>query len=296
MRIWPAVAVALLATPAAPALAQSDPQSGTPLPAREPARAPAREPAREPEISSPIHDHFYAYAAFYSPVVHTDMRVDPRNAPPGVTGTPVSAERDLGLPGRLNQGRVEFMFRLRERNKLRVDYFEANRSGTRLLTNNLVFGDVTFAAGETLLSSIDWRVFGLTYTYSLYRSERLEIGTGLGVYALQAEARGVVPSTGQNQDVSAAEPIPTIPLDFTWCISRRFAFTARANYLRAAISGSSGSLSDLHGDLQYRWNPYFSLGLGYTSMRTSIHLRSGSFPGEVSQHFDGAEGFVRVSF
>lgn len=284
MRIWLAVALVLLAARAAPALADREAES-----VQEP-----RPPV--PEIPSPIHDRFYAYAAFYSPAVHTNIRVDPTNAPPGTTGTPVNAERDLGLPGRLNQGRVEFMFRLRERNKLRIDYFEANRSATRVLTNNLAFGDTTFAAGETLQSSLDWRVFGLTYTYSLYRSERFEVGTGLGVYALQVEARGVVPSTGQNQDVSAADPVPTIPLDFTWCISRRFAFTARGNYVHAAISGTSGSLSDLHGDLQYRWSPYFSLGLGYTSMRTSVRRGSGSFPGTVSQDFAGAEGFVRFSF
>ena len=38
----------------------------------------------------------------------------------------MSGERDLGMPSRLRQGRVDFMFRLRERSRLRVDYFEAD--------------------------------------------------------------------------------------------------------------------------------------------------------------------------
>lgn len=284
MRTWLAVAALFLAIQAAPAFADRDKESGAPL------------PPRPPETVSPIRDHFYVSAAFYSPAVHTDLRVDPSNAAPGVTGTPVNAERDLGLPGRLHQGRVEFMFRMRERNKLRVDYFEADRSASRVLANNIVFGNVTFDGGQLAQSSINWRMFSLTYTYSLYRTDRFEIGTGLGAYFLQAEAMGSVPAQGQSQDVSAAEPFPTVPLDLTWCISRRFAFTARGNYLRASLSGFSGWLSDVHADIQYRWNPNFSLGVGYTSIRTSLTRHGGSFPGAFAMDFDGADGFVRFSF
>jgi hypothetical protein len=284
MRIWLALAALFVVAQAPAARADRDPESGAPLPPHPAAAA------------SPIHDRFYVDAAFYAPAVHTDLRVDPTNAAPGVTGTPVNAERDLGLTSRLNQGRVEFMFRMRERSKLRVDYFEADRSASRVLPNDLVFGNVTFAAGQTLQSEIDWRMFGLTYTYSLYRSDRLEIGTGLGAYFLQAEAIGSVTATGQYQDVSAADPFPTLPLDLTWCISRRFALTARANYLRASLNGFTGWLSDLHGDLQYRWKPNFSLGMGYTSMRTSLARHEGSFPGMFALYFDGAEAFLRFSF
>lgn len=285
MRIWLAVIALVLATAAPLARADRDKQSGAPL------------PPHPPERSSPIHDHFYILGAFYPPAVHTEVRIDPTiGVPPGTVGTQVNAERDLGLPGRLHQGRVEFMFRLRERNKLRVEYYEADRSAARTLANTIIFGDQTFLAGERVQTMIDWRSFGLTYTYSLYRSDRFEAGTGLGVYFMQAEALGAVPATGQQTDKSAAEPIPTLPLDLTWCISRRFAATARANYLRATISGFSGTFTDLHGDLQYRWNPYFSLGLGYTRMRISLSGDSANIPGVVSMNYTGPEAFIRFSY
>jgi hypothetical protein len=285
MRIWPAVAAVVLATQTPLAHADRDKQSGAPL------------PPHPPEKSSPIHDHFYILGAFYSPVVHTDVRIDPTTGvPPGTIGTPVSAERDLGLPARMHQGRIEFMFRMRERSKLRVQYYEADRSASKVLANGIVFGDQTFLAGELVQSSVNWRSFGLTYTYSLYRSDRFEVGTGLGLYFLEAEAMGAVPATGQATDKSAAEPVPTLPLDLTWCISRRFSATARGNYVRAAVSGFNGSFTDLHGDLQYRWNPYFSLGLGFTSMRISLSGDSGSIPGVVSMSFKGPEAFIRFSY
>jgi hypothetical protein len=284
MRMWLAVAAVVLATQVRPAHADRDKESGAPL------------PPHPPERPSPIHDHFYAYGAFYSPVVHTSLRVDPTNAAPGVTGTPVNAERDLGLPGRLHMGRAEFMFRLRERSKLRVEYFESNRSGSQVLANDIVFGNTTFQAGELVQSLIDWRSFGLTYTYSFYRSERFEVGSGLGVFFLQADAIGSVPATGQTQEQSAAEPFPTLPLDLTWCISSRFAATARGNYLKASLNGISGSYTDLHGDVQYRWNPNFAVGAGWTKMRIALEHPSGNPPGNVSMSFAGPEVFLRFSF
>ena len=286
MRIWLAVAAVVLATQSVPAHAEVDKLSGAPL------------PPRPPEKSSPIHDRFYILGAFYSPVAHTDVRVDPNPnyAPPGATGTPVNAERDLGLPARLYQGRVEFMFRLRDRTKLRVEYDQADRSASRTLANTIVFGDQVFNAGQTVQTAVNWRSFGLTYTYSLYRSDSLELGTGLGVFFLQAEATGAIPATGQTQDESAAEPLPTLPLDLNWCISRRFSATARANYVKAAVSGFNGSFTDLHGDLQYRWNPYFSLGVGYTGVRIAVTGHGSAFAGAVSTSFRGPEAFIRFSY
>ena len=285
MRIWLALAAVVAALHAPLACADRDTLSGAPL------------PPRPPEKTSPIHDRFYVLAAFYSPTIQTNVRVDPTNpVVPGTLGTPVSGEQDLGLAPRMHQGRVEFMFRMRDRHKLRVEYYEADRSGNQVLANDIVFGNQTFLAGQTVQSEVDWRSFGLTYTYSFIRTDSLEIGTGLGVFALQAYALGAIPATGQAQSESAAEPLPTLPLDLTWAISRRFALTGRANYLKARISGVDGSFLDVHGDLQYRWNSSFAIGLGYTAMHISLDDKSGNPPGMVSLHFNGPEAFVRFSF
>jgi hypothetical protein len=284
MRIWPLVAAVLITAQAAPALAERDPNTGAPLP-----------PA-ERTIASPITDHFWIRAAYYSPQLHTTLRVDPTNAPPGTTGTPVSAENDLGLPKRLHQGRVDFMFRLRERSKVRVDYFEANRSGSQVLANDIVFGNQVFAAGQLAQTTLNWQQFDITYTYSFIRNSRFEVGTGLGVYFLQVDAIGQVPARNQREEVSAATPFPALPLDLTWRISSRWAVTARAAYLKANLSGFRGWYVDHGEDVQYRWNPNFVIGAGYAAIRTSLTRESGSFPGAYAMSVSGPELFIRFSF
>ena len=284
MRIFRAVAAVLLVTQAMPALADRDPYSGAPLP-----------PATH-EPASPITDHFYIRAAFYTPKYNTNFRVDPTNAPPGTTGTPVNAENDLGLAHRERQGVVDFMFRLRDRNKVRVGYFESKRSGNQVLANDIVFGNQTFPAGELAQTSFDLEQFNITYTYSFIRNDRFEVGSGLALYFLQLDVIGQVPAQGLRQEVTAATPFPALPLDLTWCLSRRWAATAQAAYLKVNTHNLSGSYLDTHADIQYRWVPNFVVGAGYASIRTDLTHRNGSFPGVVNMTIKGPQVFVRFSF
>jgi hypothetical protein len=285
MRIWLPVAAVLLAMRAPLALADRDPNSGAPLP-----------PPKHASTPSPITDHFYIRAAYYAPQVRTNLRVDPKNAPAGVMGTPLNGESDLGLPQRLHEGRVDFMFRMRERSKVRLDYFEANRSGSRTISNDVVFGNSTFPAGSLTQNTLNFQMGDLTYTYSFYRSDRLEIGTGVALYLIEARLESAVPATFQSQTVTAAGPLPALPLDFTWRISSRFSVTGQWAYLRANVGGSRGWFADLHEDAQYRWTPNFTLGIGYSSIRTSITSTTGSNPGYFAMSISGPEAFVRFSF
>ena len=95
---------------------------------------------------------------------------------------------------------------------------------------------------------------------------------------------------------TAADPFPTLPLDFTWAISRRWAFTGHADYMKAHLSQFSGWISNVHEELQYRWNPNFAVALGYTSIRTSYDRSSGSFSGAFYMSYNGPAALIRFSF
>lgn len=287
MRIWLApVAAVLLMSAAAPTLASDhDPNSGAPLP-----------PSTKHKTPSPINDRFYVRGTYYPAHVKTLLQVNPHNAPPGVGGTTLSAERDLGQQSRLNQGRIEMMFRFGQRNKVRVDWLEVNRTATHQITQDINFGNQTFPATALLQSQIDWRIFGVTYTFEIFHNDRFELGTGLGVDLLQAEAQAQVHATQQRQDVSGAGAFPTIPIDFAVRISQRWSVTWRGQYFHASLNNFDGWLADIHEDVQYRWKPNFALGVGYSSIRAKLALSTGNFPGQFNMSLQGPEAFFRVSF
>jgi hypothetical protein len=290
IRLAPAAAAALCALIAVPVLADEqtskhDPNSGRPLP-----------PDKLRLTPSPINDRFYAEGIYYPAHVKTDLRVDPHNAPLGVLGSSLRAEDALGLQSRVNYGLPELMFRFGNRNKIRVDWLEVDRSATHQLAQTIDFGNETFLVNSITASHIDWRIFTVTYTYSFIHNDRMELGTGIAAHLLQAEAQASVTTTQQRQDVTGAGAFPTIPVDFAIRIWRGLSFTARGQYFHAALNNFDGWLADVHEDLQYRIRPNFAVGVGYSSVRAKLQLHTGNFPGLFAMSLEGPEAFFRVSF
>jgi hypothetical protein len=243
--------------------------------------------------ASPITDHFAIRGGYFWGHVGTRGRFD--NAA-GVQGTPFSLESDFGLTAQQRQPRMELIFRLRERGRLRVDFFDLSRSATKRITGTFAYGNQVFEANDVVQSQFDWRQTDVTYTYSFVRTQRFELGGGLGIHLIQAEAIGTVPARAASQDFSGAGPFPTLALDGTWLIAKRVAFTARAQYFDARISSQRGELGDYRGELQYRLQRNFAMGMGYEGLRVRLDVRHENPSGTMKLNVEGPELFLRASF
>jgi hypothetical protein len=246
-----------------------------------------------PWIASPITDHFALRAIYFLGHVATTGHVDPGN---GLAGTDFNAEQLLGLTDEVYQPRIEIMFRLEQRGRLRVNFFDLRRNGATLLTSQFQYGDETFQSGDRLLSSFNWRQMDLTYTYSFLRTEHFELGAGLGAHLIEAYATAEVPSTPNRTEFSGAGAFGTVALDGTWAISQRWALTARAQYLHLSIGSLEGTLGDYHADAQYRWRHNMAFGLGYERSQARLVVNNEYPSGELQLTIRGPEAFVRVSF
>ncbi len=245
-------------------------------------------------IASPVTDHFYMRATYYQPSVTTELRLDSANG--AADGTLLNAEEDLGLDDVANQGRVEFNVRLGERNHLRVDFFKLSRFQQVELPRAIEFGDFTFAQGTPFRTSLDWRVFALTHTYSFFRGDRFEAGLGLGVHIIQAKASGGQPGTLNRESESEVGIFPTIAATAALRLTKRFSVTARGQSFSASPEGFEGTLSEYHIDLQYRWRKNLAFGIGYTQMVTELEVIDADTPLLFNMDTTGPELFVRASF
>ncbi len=245
------------------------------------------------EIGNPITDRLALTVAYTQAKAHTTLRIDPTGVPFG--GTTVSGERDLGFASSNPDGRVELMVRMGERNRIRVDYLQLDRSGDARLNRTIVFGNQTFLVNNEAVSSLNWKAMGFTYTYGLLQTRRFEVGAGLGIHLLSADVIGSVPVLFQSHESSAAGAFPTVALEAMWRISSRFAFTGRGQYFGTSLNGLTGSLGDYHGDFQYRWRSPFAIGIGYSYTRTSFQSVTHGTPGRIALSLGGPELFFRVS-
>jgi hypothetical protein len=261
--------------------------------AAEPRPIPVPPSQRDRTVPSPITDRFHLRGTYFNASAATEVRVDPTATTPG---TELDAESDLGLDDQIDQGRIELMFRLRERNRIRMDFFKLDRYGEAILDEQIVFGDEIFDVNDRVVSTLDLRMLTFTYTYSFLRRERVELGGGLGIHLMETEARGEVPAEFQREEEAQGGALPSLALDFAWRISPRIALAARGQYFTADIDDFEGSLGDYHVDVQYRLRPNFALGLGFSSISLELDVTDADNPGRFGLDTRGPELFFRVSY
>ena len=250
------------------------------------------DPARP--FATPINDRFALRVSYFPGSVTTDLRLDDSDGNPG---TELSAEDDLGLRDKPSEVRVEALLRVLERHRVRVDYFNLRRRGDEVLARDIAFGDETCAVDDRVLSTLEWKQLNFTYLYSIVRNQRFELGGGFGLHLFQGEARARVPARLVQENQSGSVAFPTIALDASLRLAKRFSVNARANYLSGHIDDSDGKISDYHADVQYRWARNFALGLGYSKMKTKLDVVDpGDLSGRLVMDVDGPELFFRASF
>ncbi len=247
-----------------------------------------------PVPASPITDHFAARVSYYRGKVSTDGSVTDPNSP--TPGTPISMEDDLGLTPDVHQGRVEFMFRMRERHRLRVNMWEVNRNSTTSPKSDIVFGDITLLPTDTVAAQFNWRQTDFTYTYSVLYHPRFELGVGLGMHLIQADTEARVYARALHESFEGAGPFGTVAVDGSFLITTRFSFNARAQYMSLNLHNDNGKLGDYHADLQFRWKPNVAFGLGYSSTQAQVTVSNSNPNGDMKFDVHGAELFARASF
>jgi len=161
-----------------------------------------------------------------------------------------------------------------------------------VINRTILFGNETFVANDRVTSNLDWRQFALTYTYSLFRNDHVEAGSG---------CRSALPGGGctRRGECQAASPgsvrvgrVSHDPAGYHLAHLAGLALSARGQYFHASVNNFDGSIAEYHGDLQWRWQRYpnFSLGAGYTIMRSSLDIDDTNFPGSFRLNVRGRKG------
>ena len=216
----------------------------------------------------------------------------------GVPGTVISGEDQFGLDKSDYEPKFEFMVRAGTRNRLWLDYFTLDRDASVIVQQPYVFRDVVLQPGEPLQSELDLRVLSITYGYSFWHSEKVELAATLAISSIQidAQARVATQQVHVNETETAAGPFPTPGLAATWSITNHFYLDGRAQYLNLHISNLDGSLGMGEIDAIYRFHPNIALALGYTEVRAHVDSTKTTDAGLFNFNSKGPQLFVRVSF
>jgi hypothetical protein len=225
----------------------------------------------------------------------TTVRADSTTAVPG---TVISGEDQFGLDKSDYEPAFEVVMRAGARNRLWFNYFTLDRDGSPTLQQPIVFRDAVLQPGDPLQSELDLRVLTITYGYSFWHSEKLELAATLGISSVQitAQAKVATELVHVNETETAAGPYPTPGFAATWSVSKHFYFDGRVQYLNLHVSDVSGSLGLGEIDAIYRFHPNVAFGLGFAEVKAHVDSTKTSDSGLFDFNTKGPLLFVRVSF
>jgi hypothetical protein len=244
---------------------------------------------------SPTDDRFRVSLGAMHVSSETTLQVDPRS---GLPGTTVSAEHQLGLDSSDFEPKFQVMVRAGERNRIWLDYFTLDRMANTTLDQTIVFRDVTLQVTEPLQSELDLRMLGLTYGYSFWHGEKLELAATLGITEVQidAQAKVATETVHINQSEDIAGPFPSPGIVATWVLSKHFYLDGRVQSLHVHIKEFDGTLVMAELAALYRFRPNVSFALGYTELEAHLDSRKTRESGLFDFNTKGPEIFVRVAF
>jgi hypothetical protein len=251
--------------------------------------------AHADDYLSPTNERVRLSLGFMHVSSTTDIRLG-SNA--GAPGTQVNAEHVLGLDGSDFEPKFQAMVRAGERHRLRFDYFTLDRTGQATVGAPIVFRDVVLQTGDPVQTDLSIRSLGITYEYSFIHREKFELAATFGIHDtdFSARARVFTQTRHVNQTDDQAGPVPTIGLDSTYVISKRFYVDARAEYFRVAVAHVTGSLGFYDLAALYRYRPNVAFGLGYTATKANVTSRRTNNLAYFNLDSQGPEFFVRIAF
>jgi hypothetical protein len=251
--------------------------------------------AHADDYMSPVDERVRLSLGFMHLASTTDIRLD---SSAGVPGTEVNAEHVLGLDGTDFEPKFQAMVRAGERSRLSFDYFTLDRTGQATMGSPVVFRDVVLQTGDPVQTDLSLRTLGITYEYSFIHRQNFELAAAVGLHDtdISAEARVSTPTRHVDQKEDQAGPLPTIGLDSTYVLSKRFYLDARAQYFKLAVDHLDGSLGLYELAGLYRFRPNLSFALGYTMTKATLTSRQSGTSGHFDFDSKGPEFFVRVAF
>ena len=201
--------------------------------------------------------------------------------------------------------RADAIWRFFPRHKLRLMYFESDRTAHERLERQINFADTTFTAGLDVTADFKFDILELAYEYELLHHDRYELGVSLGIHnasldlGLSAVLSGSVGGGSFNLDerVQTDAPLPVVGLRGTWRIARNLYLKGHAQYFKLKFGDYDGNIEDYELGVLWQFSRHVGVGTAYSAFHTAVNAHDpNNFEGRLRWEYEGAQVFVRASF
>jgi len=219
-----------------------------------------------------------------------------RDTSDGIPGFETDIEEFLGASDQKTVMQIDATVRIGHYHRLEFGYFKIGRDSTRILSDDLNFGDLMFPAGTELDTRIEARVIRFGYAYSLVRNAQFEFGVMAGIHLIDLETDITADSSNQNVRSDVGTPLPVIGAHASIFLGEKTTLGAKLQLFRTDFDSYEGALNFGSIELQRQLGKNVSIGLGYNFYGLKLSSRDSDVNGYIKVRHHGPVAFVTVGF
>lgn len=224
----------------------------------------------------------------------TILRLDANNAP---VGTYIDFHDTLGGDNQATVFRLDGIYRFNDKHALGFSYYSLKFTGSRVLDQDIQWGDVTFPINAKVDSEIKFDVYKLNYQYSLFHNNKVELGASFGLHILKMSAGITATGIGESQSEAVTAPLPVFGLYADYNFTPRFsAFYTYQWFFINYEDKIKGGLQDFLIGLEYRVFRNFALGIAYNRFALKVESKGDATTLHVDTNWNGGMWYGALYF
>lgn len=222
----------------------------------------------------------------------TSMQVGSSSA--GV-GAVLDLEDSLGVDSKSSSARLDTQYAFNRRSSLLFSIYDIERSGSRVLEDDIEFGDKIIPAGP-VDTTFDTQVVKLSYRHNLVADARTVIAVSAGFHVMGIDTGLESDSFGIAEDLRVTVPLPVLGVHAAYALNHKWKVSASIELFRVSIEDFSGSLTDSVIRIDHDSFEHFGWGLGLNSFQMNLGIDDGDVFAEIEYGYVGLMLYLRTFF
>jgi hypothetical protein len=223
------------------------------------------------------------------------------------TDQPINFDQAFGLDADTTRWRIDGLWRITPKHRLRFFYFNDDVSRTRTFNQNLEWGDYTFEANGAVTARLKRSVYVLDYEYAFLRRPNYEVAVSGGIHFddiklslagnAAVTANGVQqPATFTSKTSAIPAPMPVLGIRGDWALSPHWYLEGSLQGFKISYQAFDGNWTDLRAGVTYMFNHHFGLGVGFERWATHTNISKADFNGRLNFGYQGGLIYFKGGF
>jgi len=247
-----------------------------------------------------MKDVFIVQAGAFLPQLSLDVSVDG-----SLTGEhpPLDYEGAIGASSSDEIFAAELIWRFGEKWSLRTQYFSGGRTATKVLEEDVEWGDAVFQQGSFVSAGTSLDITRIFFARDFSNSPNHDFGIGLGLHRMGFDAflTGDLIVNGElfsaeTRAVSAVAPLPNIGGWYAYSPSEKWVFDVRLDWLDATIGEYSGALINVAAGANYQLFKHVGIGVKYQRFSLKFDIDKSDWHGRLKLKYKGAYLYLSANW